>query len=280
MDGLQATGEVLSGPFGAVLVVVALACVGALRGGELFRHRGTAILGALLVLVAGLSAVATATRVALRQPTLAAAELSAPGDSLDIPPLSDKVAIVVYGALPPIAQGESASGRYTLAVWDGDERVFQRSRVFEESWRQRRITRGVRMPVLTVDAEDRFDVPESVIGHALSVRLDRLEGDIVGPLHADAVPAPPAPTLIVVVGVVLTLLGSAVDGVEASRTSVSLYVGFLAAFSAALLEGVSPTSSRWAIAGPLFLGLLFGVPAGWWLRMLVAWPMARLRRAW
>jgi len=281
-DWFREVFTALMGPLGGAVLVVAIAGGLALRHGDAVTQRGGALAGTLLVVGAALLALLVAGEVALPGAPLAQADFRHSGEELAMPPVEGPISVLVHGELPRIANGESASIHYTMALVDGDTPVLRRSGVLSEHYEKRRVARRVRMPFLVRVNERRIDLPPAPGSHVRKLRVEKLDGDIQGPLHAEVVRGLPPFDLLAAFAGLFVLGGAILDTLAEKRSRFSLFLGFLGVFALALLTGVTPGAPMRVILGPFFLALILGVPLGWLARGLVSWivsvvPLDRLR---
>lgn len=200
--------------------------------------------------------------VAAERKALVEADL-APGAVLEVPAQSSPPMVLVRGQLPHVETGESAAGSVELEVRSEAELVGRYSATLGETWRQGRAGRSGQTQSLIVDDEARFDLPESAEAHPLRITLASEEGELEGPVHVAVLSPPPPWTMVAGVGAALAAVAAAFDLRSGRKTRSGLWIALLAAFSVALLDGVTPHSSPMAIAGAGLLALMIGFPA--WL---------------
>lgn len=268
--------SVLSGPFMASIVIFAVSAYMGWRNLLRAHRRGARIAGVVTLGLSLLMGLYVCTRTVLPDRAVAEADFTHTGDLLLVPAVDEPVSLFVSGHLPSVAQNQSSAVKYKLVLLEGDDVVDHFTGTVEEHWERQRVGRGVRLPTLVAHEEGRFDLPPQTEGQELRVRLDFLDGTLVGPLHASAVEAPPSMAAVATIGLATMLLGAVVDASESRRTGMALYAGFYAVFSGALLRGILPHSPALAVVGPLLMGVFAGVGAGWALRDLVhtLWRLA------
>ncbi len=250
--------DALGGPFGGALVVVAMACWLVFRRLDLASRRNAALLGALDVLVAALAAVLLAREVTLPWDPVVEAELDHPGQEVRVPPVDSRLSVFLRGDLATPERGHSATVRYRVAVWEGDHAVVRREGRFEARWHRGRVGRGVRLPVLEASDEARLDLPEDLRRHALVLRMEELDGDARGPIHARLVPGPPAKGLVLAVFAALYAVAFAADAAHRFRTPFGPGVAFLGAFAWWMLDGITPDAPLQAVLAPALMAVITG----------------------
>ena len=187
-----------------------------------------------------------------------------PGEQLLVPAEAGHVSVLVQGHLPVVSNGKSSSGSFTLAAYDGEQLLARHKGTFEEHWVSSKLRGGgARTSNLVAKTEERVDLPREFDQEPLRIELEEERGGLEGRLHFDVVPAPPPLPLFIGIGVFLTLAGGIVDARSKGRTHLAPLVGFTAALSAFLLQGVTPDSPAAAIAGAGAGALLFGLPGGY-----------------
>lgn len=213
--------------------------------------------------------------VAGNRPALVEADLEK-GKSLEVPASDSAPVLLVHGELPHVASGQTAGGTFELEVREEGEVLDRYEGQMGETWRTGRAGRRGQTQSLVVKNEHRFDLPPEASAHALKVTLTKEDGDLKGPMHVAVMSPPPPRPIIIGIGVVLATAAAIADVLTGKKNRSSLWVALLAAFAAALLDGITPHSSPMSVIGAGLLALIFGLPAGILIRGLVgALPLGR-----
>src|SRR5205823_6262071 len=123
--------------------------------------------------------------------------------------------------------------------------------------------------------EGRHDLPSSLAGRTISFAVTREEGNLKGAMHVTILPASPPDLGILIVGVVLAIIGGALDRRTkiGAKSYVSVGVGFYFGFSLLVLQSSHPLAFTHLLA-VVPMGLLLGAAGGGVCR-LIAHPFVK-----
>ncbi len=199
---------------------------------------------------AGVLVLATwpAIRTVLPGAPIAAGDLGV-GDTLVVP-RGGNVRVLVQAQLPP-------EGTPTIAFRLGGVQPPAEGRL-ERTYSYARVGRGGRTRV-PHDHSSMF--LEAHVAPGVPVRLERLTGEIVGPLHVAVFPEP-LPTWLYVALAVVIAIGGAIADARLRKGNAAAVTAMALAFGIIVTENATPASALGTTFGAILLGAISGAIAG------------------
>jgi hypothetical protein len=215
----------------AFLVTVVLLVLAAGRTARTLEHGQGARSGPV-----GLALVGAGVLVALwihgraELPSAPVAEADLPGThaALTLPPHDAPLVLDLKGTPAPAAMGQSSRVGYVVVAREGGRELLRRTGTFEEHWGKQRVGRGVSVPALSAHTEDRVVLAPST--QPVRIELERIDGELEGPVHASVVAAPPSTQAVAGIGLAGAVLGTVFDVLAGGGTALATYGVFLGLF--------------------------------------------------
>lgn len=200
---------------------------------------------------AGVLVLATwpAVRTVLPGAPMAAGDLGAVGDTLAVP-RGGNVRLLVQAQLPQ-------NGTPTISFRIGGLEPAAEGRL-ERTYSYARVGRGGRTRV----AHDHSSMfLEARVAPGGTLRLDRLTGEPVGPLHVAVFPEP-LPTWLFIAIAVIIAAGGAIADARLRKGNAAAVTAMALAFGILVTENATPASALGTTFGAILLGAISGAVAG------------------